>query len=271
MNSNIIFEEFGSIERWSQNIVITEKIHGTNSQILVTEQGVFAGSRTRWVTPEDDNYGFARWVKDNETELANSLGLGQHFGEWYGKGINAGYNLTEKRFALFNSTRWTPVKDTLPPRVDVVPILYEGPQNSTVVEETFNTLKLSGSILVPGYPKPEGIVIWFDRSRMHMKRTFESEDEAWNYKAPKPDKPGQAEIEEICRPFWHPLRLEKILSRDETFVRSYPESLPNLVKTYIADLEKESVIEIDPVVLRLVKKNAFKAIKGMMQEKGYST
>lgn len=49
-------------------------------------------SRTRWITPEDDNYGFAKWANENKEELLK-LGIGQHFGEWWGSGIQRGYNL----------------------------------------------------------------------------------------------------------------------------------------------------------------------------------
>jgi hypothetical protein len=58
------FQPFPKLARLSREMTITEKIDGTNAQVFVTEEGqVFAGSRTRWVTPENDNYGFAAWVK----------------------------------------------------------------------------------------------------------------------------------------------------------------------------------------------------------------
>jgi hypothetical protein len=69
--------------------VITEKIDGTNASILITDDGsdiAGVGSRTRWITPEDDNHGFAKWVKANHEELLK-LGPGHHFGEWWGNGI----------------------------------------------------------------------------------------------------------------------------------------------------------------------------------------
>ena len=72
--------------RLSRECVISEKIDGINAQILITESGgIFAGSRTRWITPEDDNFGFAAWVEENKEELIK-LGVGRHFGEFYGRG-----------------------------------------------------------------------------------------------------------------------------------------------------------------------------------------
>mgnify|MGYP003564223801 FL=1 len=64
------FETFPKINRLKRECVITEKLDGTNAQIAITEDGVmFVGSRNRWITPEDDNYGFARWARDNHEEL----------------------------------------------------------------------------------------------------------------------------------------------------------------------------------------------------------
>lgn len=264
------FESFPSVERLQQSITITEKIHGTNAQILIDGQDIYAGSRTRWITPEDDNYNFAKWVYGSRESLIRVLGDGQHFGEYYGSGINAGYGLKEKRFALFNTHRWGPVRDAgeLPGGVDVVPVLYSGPLTTTIFDDVLAALKTSGSMLVPGYMKPEGIVVRFERSKVLMKRTFESEDEAWNYKAPRPVAPDHAETEAICAPFWQPMRLEKLLSRDEMFGRDYPLSLPLLVGAYIRDLFVET--DVDESTQKLVRKNAFKAVKGMMADQGYS-
>lgn len=264
------FESFASIERVQQPIIITEKIHGTNAQILIDGSDIYAGSRTRWVTPDDDNYDFAKWVYGSREELIAKLGDGRHYGEWYGRGINAGYGLKERRFALFNTTRWNPVRDEggLPERVDVVPVLYQGPFGGNVIADTLAELKASGSRLVPGYTKPEGVVVFFARTNMFLKSTFEAEDTSWNYKQPRPEAPDQAAIEATCAPYWQPMRLEKLLSRDERLALVYPQSLPDLCREYIADLQKETEIPED--VLKLVKKNAFKAVKGMMAERGYT-
>ena len=101
------FQEFQKIARLSRNCSITEKIDGTNACIYIGEDGEFlTGSRTRWITPEDDNYGFAKWALAHKDELM-ALGPGRHFGEWWGSGCQRGYGLTngEKRFSLFNTSR----------------------------------------------------------------------------------------------------------------------------------------------------------------------
>lgn len=80
------FEPFPKIARLSREIVVTEKIDGTNAQVFITDDGrVLAGSRTRWLTPESDNFGFAAWVHANQFNL-KQLGQGRHYGEWWGAG-----------------------------------------------------------------------------------------------------------------------------------------------------------------------------------------
>jgi len=81
------FVKFGKIARLSRTVVITEKIDGTNGLIAIGEDGEFqVGSRNRWIAPENDNMGFARWAYENKDELMG-LGAGFHYGEWWGQGI----------------------------------------------------------------------------------------------------------------------------------------------------------------------------------------
>ena len=71
------FQGFPKIARLSREVIVTEKLDGTNAQVLIGEDGsIRAGSRSRWITPQDDNYGFAKWVAENEAELWK-LGPGQ--------------------------------------------------------------------------------------------------------------------------------------------------------------------------------------------------
>ena len=67
----IEFQPFPKIPRLNREIVITEKIDGTNGVIHVADDlTVTAGSRNRWLTIEKDNFGFAKWVAENAEELA---------------------------------------------------------------------------------------------------------------------------------------------------------------------------------------------------------
>lgn len=144
---------------------ISEKIDGTNACIIITDAGdIGAQSRTRLITPEDDNYGFARWVDNNAEQLKSDLGPGHHFGEWWGQGIQRGYNLVEKRFSLFNPTKQSSICCN-------VPIISSCPQVvlTEVLEVTINQLITEGSRAAPGYMKPEGLVIYGERSHVYWK------------------------------------------------------------------------------------------------------
>ena len=151
--------------------IFTEKIDGTNACIVIsfespdentiagnlTEVGLismWAQSRSKFITPSSDNYGFARWAANNATELFK-LGEGYHFGEWWGLGIQRGYDQKEKRFSLFNTRRWGEHNPNTPECVSVVPIL---PVKSP--EEAIQMLRKNGSIASPGYTRPEGSVMY---------------------------------------------------------------------------------------------------------------
>lgn len=176
------FAEFPSIARLSRNVVVTEKIDGTNAQVHITEDGrMFAGSRTRWISPEADNFGFAKWVQEHREELM-ALGPGSHFGEWWGSGIQRGYGLQkgEKRFSLFNAGRWieneidrTEPKQIMVPRCcRVVPILYRGIFDTTDIIAVLLHLGALGSQAAQGFMQPEGIVIYHEKSKTFFKKTL---------------------------------------------------------------------------------------------------
>lgn len=176
------FDAFQKIGRANKSFgcVITEKIDGTNAQIVI-ENGVIVGvgSRSRWIAPgkSTDNFGFAAWVQSNYEALLG-LGDGAHFGEWFGSGIQRGYGLSEKRFALFNTGRWSDAA-TRPACCDVVPVLYSGEFSREVVREQMNHLKDYGSVMVQGFRDPEGIVIYLPGSRMLLKETYDFPDGKW--------------------------------------------------------------------------------------------
>lgn len=169
------FFEFPKMARYSREVIVTEKIDGTNAQILITEEGeFFTGSRKRWITPENDNFGFSRWAHDHKNELM-ALGVGRHFGEWWGSGIQRGYGLQkgEKRFSLFNVSRWE--KDR-PACCGVVPILWRGDFGDLNVSDVMDSLKATGSLASPEYMNPEGIVIFHTKGNFGLKKTFEKDD-----------------------------------------------------------------------------------------------
>lgn len=169
------FEKFQSIGRLKRIIVVTEKIDGTNAQVAFDDSmNMFVGSRNRWVTVENDNYGFARWCKEREEEL-RKLGPGRHYGEFWGSGIQRTYGLKEKRFSLFNVHRWRDNPD-LPSCCYIVPVLYEGIMDTGVIDNTLDSLRTSGSIASPGFMNPEGIVVYHTATRTLSKVTLDNND-----------------------------------------------------------------------------------------------
>ena len=159
--------------RYSREVICSEKIDGTNAQICITEDGeFFTGSRKQWITPETDNAGFSRWAHEHKEELMR-LGVGRHFGEWWGQGIRRRYELQEKRFSLFNVFRWA---DERPACCHIIPVLWTGPFRLLDTDAIMDSLQASGSIAAPGFMRPEGIVIWHTQGNFGMKRTFEKDD-----------------------------------------------------------------------------------------------
>ena len=170
------FVPFQKIGRYSRNCTISEKIDGTSAQIYIGKDGQFlAGSRTRYITPENDNFGFAKWAYAHKDELMG-MGAGRHYGEWWGPGIQRGYGLAEKRFSLFNSLRWGP-HNPPPACCHVVPMLGTGPFDTTFIQSLMDDLSTNGSKASPGFMRPEGIVIYHSQSRSLFKKTFEKDSE----------------------------------------------------------------------------------------------
>jgi hypothetical protein len=203
------FHEFPKIARLSRDCIITEKLDGTNAQIYIAPMEgcetsgyiyqanglvMWAGSRTRWITPEQDNYGFARWAYEHRDELM-LLGPGRHFGEWWGGGVQRGYGLekNDKRWSLFNTSRWClnseepkriPTQDPriekfqekLPTCCGLVPVLYNGLFTTAICDTALQALKDHGSEAAPGFMKPEGIICFHVAANMGFKKTIEKDE-----------------------------------------------------------------------------------------------
>jgi len=168
------FEAFKKIPRLSREIIITEKIDGTNAQVVITpDLEMLVGSRNKYITPDNDNYGFAKWCYENKEELLK-LGIGRHYGEWWGKGIQRGYGLEEKRFSLFNTHKWN--KDNTPSCCSVVPLIYKGPFDMAVIDNALLFLVNNGSFAQPGFMKPEGIVVYHTAAGTYLKKTCENDE-----------------------------------------------------------------------------------------------
>lgn len=213
------FQSFSKIPRLFKPMTITEKIDGTNAQVVITNRSalddqdkvradklglwlgkvgdewytVLAGSRNRYLELGKDNFGFAKWVFDNAEALVSSLGAGKHFGEWFGAGIQRGYGANGKKFALFNVGKWghfeycpNPIDFLGVPGLTVVPTLLEESEfNLGMVEAVHADLMDTGSRAVRGFDKPEGVMVFHQAAGQLFKYTDD----------PRPK--GVAELDEI--------------------------------------------------------------------------
>lgn len=192
------FVRWPKIARLHKEWEFTEKVDGTNGVLWWTEfidgddyskvcarvvvDGeplyLLAGSRTRWLTPSDDNFGFAAWAVEHAESLV-SLGRGRHFGEWFGKGIQRGYDMDGREFALFDQ-RFAKVEaeDGLPEGVCVVPVIghCEGQVLNRAVEIALEALAGDGSVIAPKYPRPEGIVVRHTQNGSNFKVLLEGDN-----------------------------------------------------------------------------------------------
>lgn len=224
--TDVVFQPWPKIPRLNKTIVVTEKVDGTNAAISIAkfpfgthaasefdgrrdafnlipsieedetslplyEYRVYAQSRTRLITPQSDNFGFAAWVKDNAVILARALGEGIHFGEWWGPGIQRTYAVAGvkqgRTFSLFDTSRWrSPEGQALlgtarlsGVNIDVVPVLYVGgwfDDGQYAVARCIEELRKNGSVAKPGFMKPEGIVVYHTASGQTFKVLLENDD-----------------------------------------------------------------------------------------------
>lgn len=159
-----------------EQITITEKMDGTNGCVVI-EDGQIVGvqSRKRFINPLDDNYGFAQWVQDNEEELLK-MGDGYHYGEWTGLGIQRNpHRLPDKRFYLFNTFRWGEHNPNTPACCHVVPVLYQGASSAENIYLTLEDLHDEAE----GKYVPEGIIVYFHKTRRYEKHTFANTHGKW--------------------------------------------------------------------------------------------
>lgn len=206
------FQAWGKTPRLNKDAIYTEKIDGTNacvvieavdpavdvnevtkvmdwdtSQILdyVLEAGAWyqigAQSRTRMLTRKEDNFGFAKWVQENSVDLVKVLGVGTHFGEWWGHGIQRGYSLDkgDRRFSLFNTRRWSQGNDPWGldkvPGLGMVPILSVEPFSTDEARNSVEFLREKGSQAAPGFMRPEGVCVFHVAAQTVFKTFLEND------------------------------------------------------------------------------------------------
>ena len=218
------FKSWGSTPRFHKGLHITEKIDGTNAGVSVQgfSKGIYhefsgdvpgdakvvygtdcdylvrAQSRKRIITPDNDNFGFAKWVWENADGLANLLGYGYHYGEWYGEGIQKNPLAVQgRRWALFNTWHWgrkenlDRLVDADIPGLTLVPVLHDEQRDGPADYKTIPNLlvdlewgsKADGYMTLPNAHKmdfhvegPEGIIVWQRETQQRYKILLREDD-----------------------------------------------------------------------------------------------
>lgn len=203
----IQFEAWPKTPRLFRDIVVTEKVDGTNSAVIIEEitedtepselrlaaverdgkhYEVAAQSRNRLIFPgkTTDSYGFAAFVQHNAEALFDLLGPGRHFGEWWGRGVGKRYKgalVNIRGFALFNTARHKGLHEWLPGfngeqiLLEPVVTLYEGPFSEQKINDVLVSLEKHGSYMSP-FDTAEGIVVFHTQSRQVYKVTLDGQD-----------------------------------------------------------------------------------------------
>lgn len=205
------FVGYSKTPRLYREVIITEKIDGTNACLLIEEDpyGVvvdsdpdrtavvvegsrvtylYAQSRNKFITPDKDNYGFAAWVSENAETLARILGPGRWYGEWWGKGIQRGYGMDFKVFSLFSGEEarllkrhggvldFDMVKAMDQINLRFVPLVKTGVLSDDLVEGSLSKLRSQGSLASYGYSNPEGIIVYHKDAGKVFKVLLENDD-----------------------------------------------------------------------------------------------
>lgn len=173
-DSEFFFKKYSKIPRPDNvKVRITQKVDGTNGQIVINDNGdMIVASKNRVLTDvKCDNHGFLAWTLANKDVLVQFLGVGRHYGEWCGPGINSGEGLTEKTFVLFDYWKY---KDQEMPLTSLrhVPIIYDGTLDQILHTPFLDGLRtvfqLDGSRLVEGFTPVEGIVLHIDDKKIKI-------------------------------------------------------------------------------------------------------
>lgn len=200
---SIEFQAWPKTPRLFRDVIVTEKIDGTNSAVIIQEldvdgpatyrlgvterDGVLyeiaAQSRNRLITPgkQSDNYGFASFVQENAEQLFELLGPGRHFGEWWGQGIARKYGMDCREFSLFNTERYDHLNHSDSAmfdgvRLNTVPVLYSGTFAEAAILQALTDLGDYGSVAAAGFMNPEGICVYHTQSKQVYKVTLDNND-----------------------------------------------------------------------------------------------
>jgi RNA ligase (TIGR02306 family) len=156
-----------------EEVLVTEKLHGTNAKAVFWDDKMYVGSRTRWLKPDSVNIWTQTLLSEGDegdpwTSVEKWCRINQGrilFGEIYGPVQELKYGLTKPKFAAFAALdrdgKWIDtgvVRGTYTICGGEVPkMLYEGPYDLGKIKEL-----IEGDSRVPTAPKGhmmEGCVV----------------------------------------------------------------------------------------------------------------
>lgn len=182
-----------------------------------TKTVVKFGSRNRYLSYQDDNAGFANFyrhytvrfedmakdiiiVSNQEANQTNDIPTEKYplqiYGEWFGQTIQRQYGLKDKFFMPFSTFYAEKLIEYQVPNIIKPTVLYTGKFDWAVAEGLMHSLLLNGSQVIPGFMRPEGIVIHFPKYNFRLKETFEGAK--WKNLVPKSEhdkKPKEIKID----------------------------------------------------------------------------
>lgn len=170
-------------ELYGQEVIITEKIHGTNIRLMADEHGIWVGSRNYIIyNPIEDKYykeydghGFYAWylAKKEEFDCLKFFDCVTFYGEFYGAGVQKGvqyFQTARKGFSLFAAKNfdgsWFSINELRRAIVtryfNLPPILYQGVLKDrehalSFIDQNSVVGKQNGVVQTPNVA--EGIVI----------------------------------------------------------------------------------------------------------------
>lgn len=154
------------------NVVITEKLDGTNAVIWLSpdKSEMKVGSRNRWVGDSklEDNSGFYQFCQENKEYLMR-LHPGFNYGEFMGPKIQGNrYELEKKELYLFDTRRAGEFEDTN--TIKVVPHLMTTPLDDLPEHlSKYNNMK---STLNPK-ANAEGVMLYFTELNKYIKVIYD--------------------------------------------------------------------------------------------------
>lgn len=168
------YENFQDILLKGEEVVVTEKIHGSNLRVSKKQETLFVGGH-KWMFKESDTNLYWNAIKKNGLDLLLLKGLPDEvvlFGEVYGRKVqNLQYGLTTQKVVFFDAfvdgryLDWVELVGLIESlELSMPPLVYRGDYNLDRIK-----MLACGPTLLGGNHMREGVVIRPIRERIDSK------------------------------------------------------------------------------------------------------